>query len=645
MADERTDEQKKADELERTSVRALLKAYNAARTFDKNARREYAVDRRYAAGKAEPDWAVDANMIGTFIDILVSFIYAKDPVISTQPGEQVGETPDEDAELFADTMKIVIRRLWKDGRLKKAVRKQLRSSLSIGPGWLKCIMVTQSKNDPLVERELNDAQDNMARLVAKRKEIEEDDGLSKDEMDVKIKEAELLTASLTEKLEVVFRRGLALDFTRGEDVQVSLDVAEISDYLDANWVANQMFVEKDDARSMFPRLTGENMKEAKIFHQRKIPDGEHDFRRSSHEITEADAEKFSVSTTTTGDEVSFVRVIELWDKRDNHVKTMLDGVNRWAREPYQPPHATTRFYPYFLIALFEVDGERHPQSLTGRLQKLQDEYSSTRSAGRLARSRSIPGTLFDAGKISSDDIKKIERSVEQEYIGIQPIAGGALRDSFAEKPVGRFDPRIYDTGPSIRDMERVSGVQEALSQAGGQKTATEANIEQKGFASRTGADRDTQEDMLTDLAQYTAELAIQALPVDFVIKIAGELSFWPEGMSFEDVVTEINIDIEAGSTGAPNKEADRQAWSVVMPLIRETMVIIQQAQASGNAPLAEALTQLLEETLQRMDDRVNLGRFLPKIADTPVGAPLVEGGAQGTPQATPGSAPTGTPTA
>jgi len=152
--------------------------------------------------------------------------------------------------------------------------------------------------------------------------------------------------------------------------------------------------------------------------------------------------------------------------------------------------------------------------------------------------------------------------------------------------------------------------------------------------------------MLTDLAQYTAELAIQALPHEYVVKIAGEMAFWPEGLEVEDVVTQINLDIEAGSTGAPNKEQERQSWSVIMPLLRETMVIIQQAQATGNIPLAEALTELLEETMQRMGDRTNLDRFLPKLAATPTGAvPMGDGGAQATPQAKGQQAPTGTPTA
>ncbi len=40
--------------------------YNAAREFDKPARQQYARDRKYAQGVADPSWHSDANIIGTF---------------------------------------------------------------------------------------------------------------------------------------------------------------------------------------------------------------------------------------------------------------------------------------------------------------------------------------------------------------------------------------------------------------------------------------------------------------------------------------------------------------------------------------------------------------------------------------------------
>ena len=48
-----------------------------------------AVKRQYAAGMADPRWASDANLIGTFIDILTSFLYAQNPDVGARPARKV----------------------------------------------------------------------------------------------------------------------------------------------------------------------------------------------------------------------------------------------------------------------------------------------------------------------------------------------------------------------------------------------------------------------------------------------------------------------------------------------------------------------------------------------------------------------------
>src|SRR5215467_11091571 len=63
-------------EKEEALVKQTWKEYQDARDFDKPQRTRMAKDRRYAAGNADPRWASDANLIGSFIDILVSFLYA-----------------------------------------------------------------------------------------------------------------------------------------------------------------------------------------------------------------------------------------------------------------------------------------------------------------------------------------------------------------------------------------------------------------------------------------------------------------------------------------------------------------------------------------------------------------------------------------
>jgi hypothetical protein len=325
-------------------------------------------------------------------------------------------------------------------------------------------------------------------------------------------------------------------------------------------------------------------------------------------------------------------VIEQWDRRDKQIRTMIAGVNKWAVEPYSPPYPTARFYPYFYTAFFETDGARHPQSLSWRLFKLQDEFSCTRSNFRLSRERAIPATLFNATMLDTEEAKKLKEAALQEYVPLRPNDPATpMANLFAAKPVSPIDPRLYDTSPIMSDMERISGVQEALQSAiqrgGTPKTATEANIEQSGTSARTTADRDQLEWMLTDLAIYTAEQALQCLPIKFVQRMAGPNAFWPgpnhekgtPGMDVEDLFTLVEVTIEAGSTGKPKQQTDQAAWSVVLPLIEKIIGNIITAYATGNIPLAKALEELVKETMLRMGDTTDVERFLPTQA--PPGSP------------------------
>ncbi len=604
----------KQEQDEALAVKALAKEYETARKFDKDPRKQYAKDRTYASGKMQETWASTANLIGSFVDILTSFLYARDPEVTAKAAKKVGGSTKDDQD-FAETLEIVIAKMWKKARLKKAARKMLRSSLSVGPGWLKVIMTHETKKDPKVQSELNDLSDNIDRLQAKQQLIDEGE-LEHDELMVELNNMQLLRESLRSRLEVAHRHGLAIDFVQAEDMQVSLDVNDLSEHLDANWNGNEQYIPLSDLTTEFPRLTEKDVKAATIYYQRKEkprttdPEKEVDMGYGG---SNREAGRYTTDSPGGEEAIPFARIIEIWDKRDNHIKTIVAGIKRWAEVPYPPPYATSRFYPYFNLSLFEVDGERHPQSLTSRLLKLQDEYSSKRSNARLATERSVPGIIFDSTGVSKQDVRKIEGSVAQELVGINPTKGDDIRKLFTEKPVARIDPLIFSTAPIMQDMERIAGIQEAMSQSvSTPKTATEAKIEQTGFTSRTSADRDTLEDVLQDLGTYSMELAIQGLPIEAVVRMAGEKAFWPEGMDVEDLLTLAEVEIKAGSTGKPDDESLRQSWSVLLPLIQEVMMAIQQAQMTANLPMAEALRNLLRETMRRLDERIDVEQFIPQ---------------------------------
>lgn len=634
-----TDGLAETPQTELDEVKKLKGEYEAELEFSKGARAQYAKDRNYAQGIACKRWASSANVIGAFIDILVSFLYAQNPDVSVRPAKQAGRQPDEDSVMFAETLEIVISRLWKKADMKRRMRRVVRSSLSVGPGWVKVLVYSEQKQNPQLAKEMSDVRDNLERARQLQEVV--GDGLDPDN-DAKITELMRIQQGLQAKVERLIKKGLCVDFVRADDMHVSLDISTLSDHKDADWNANDLYITKVDAKTRFKALTDEDLKGATIYYQRKTDnvsaeqaDGDGSYIQNENpegQYTRAsDNAGLGPSNTLMngGKPVEFVKMIELWDRRDSLIKTMVEGVNKWALEPYPPPHASTRFYPYFMLALFEVDGARNPQSLTMRLESLQDEYSHTRSNGRLTRERSVPGTLFNAGELSVEEVEKIQNSVHMEWIGIRPTTPGMTMDQMmGQKPVPRVDPALFDTMPTQRDMEVLSGVQEAQASGRSQAdTATEAEINQSGFTSRTGADRDSLEDMLSEMAQYTAECAVQALSVQDVQKLSGPLSYWPGEdemnpmsvtMEVDDLLDLMEVEIMAGTTGKPQARADKEAWATLMPLITNMIVGIRQAIAMGDLPFAETQRNLLAETLKRLDDRMSIDRILPPIpAPTP----------------------------
>lgn len=712
------------DATELAEVKKLMAEYQAARDFDKPARKQYVRDRKYAAGLSDVNWASDANIVGAIIDILVSYLYAKDPKFEARPAKRVQDPADLaavpainpamlpgaalpgaapaapgigdalappapaapvppglpaalalpgalppaagavpgmppmappaqpptqsklDSEAFADTLTLVVNRLWKDAKLKKTARRFLRSALSVGPGWFKGLMFSEKKPDPQMAAQLRDMQTSLEQLQGLQKQLSYEGFASAEDRDLKIAETQEIIKGMGPKLEKVMRQGMHVDFVPAEQMTVWLDVAYTEDYLNAGALAEDIFVPKSQLCERFSRLTEDDIKTAASYYQRKTGnEAQAQNNPENDSATEGQYTKDTSQYGTGGDSKQFdyAKVIEVWDRRTGMIKTMVDGVKKWAVEPYPPPQVTTRFYPYFRLALFEVDGQRHPQSLSWRLHKLQDEYSAARSNQRLTRERSVPGIIFNAGMLAKEEVRKVTDAVHQEFIGINTTDPNMPAEKlFAQKANGTYDPRIFDTTPIVADMAKVSGVQEPQQGAANPEiTATQAQIEQSGFRSRTGTDRDTLEGVFLDFAQYSSECSIQAITSEYAQRIAGPAGFWPVGMDVQDILTLVEVDIEAGSTGRPNADASREAWATLLPQIKDTLVEIRQFDVT-DPPLAAALRNIVRETVRRLDDRINIDQFIPPASNPPLmpQLPAPAGATKpGTPAKPPGAAP------
>lgn len=584
-----------------------------ARKHDDEYHKKWAENRKYAKGESQKQ-EVTANLISAIVDVLASFLYAKDPDLNIRPSAAITRFRDNTQEQrqrqmvyreFAKTLEVVVSRLLRDAKLKRVAKRWLRGTMTCGPGWLKVVMQTKMQRDPVVEQEINDLRNQLAAIESLQADIK--DGESDPEVKAEKLRANMI--ALQAKMERVIATGLVIDYYHAEDITVATECGEVENYLSAPWICFDSYKGKEatakivewDAETAKQYLKGANR------YVKRPRKGE------SNEPGEGFIQENAMPGGPEDDsEEGFYLIREVWSLDDGVIYTFIDGCKKkWAREPYAPITGQ-RFYPNFLLGFHYFDGERYPQSDVDQLKSLQEEYNEVRSDFRTHRRRAKPGIIFNEAAVAADHVDKVSKSSTQEIVGVELTGDNIdIRTVFVPKTYNQVDPGLYDTAPIHRDMERMSGAQESLqSSVAVQKTATEARIQDAGFSARTGSRRDELDDVLTEMCEYVAQVALQTMDQAAAMRYAGPSAVWVE-MSVEEVMTLFDVEIKAGSTGKPEAAKDREAWGTLLPLIEGTIQKIGAARLAGQEWAAQPWIALLEETLNRLDDHADLDQFLP----------------------------------
>ncbi|MDH1192516.1 hypothetical protein [Stenotrophomonas sp. GD03958] len=722
----------RAQQLSRmqADVKRWMARFEEAREFDKDARQQYVKDRRQARG--DSGFLVDANLIGTYIDIQEAFLYARNPDFDVSPGpahrmptpEQLRDIVESDEQLmaelqqqaeqdamevgrqiaveqtamgvppeqafqqgqqaqesylatnpadklvadqvlklrkqyakrsremkqFAETLEAVGTQMWKDAQLKRRGRPWVRSSLTIGPGVLKATWQERTEISPETQTAINDLQQNIARAKALQKELEDGTagygarawdtvkGVFGNNEEAKVADLERQLAAIQNGAERVVARGYAIDNVAGENFQVAPGFT-IANHVDAPWNAEISYPSYEDALAEHgPYLAqfdkdgnAENiLRKAVRYAPRKPCMGKNESVGLTGNAATAEEADAYTTNTDGGANGCYVRRIEIWDAESNTVLTAITGVPFWVKPAFNPP-ATTRFYPYFVICTSEVDGQRHPQSLVSRSTKLMDEYNRIGSAETEHRRRIKPKTAFHAGAMEAEEAAKLAKADIGEMVALNVTQPNAdLRTLLVPITYAQMDPAVYDRTRILAELERIWGVQEALTGSiNTAKTATEADIQQQGFQARSSSRRDNMESVLSELAEYTCQIARVYLTDEDVRFIAGPTAFWPPYMGPDDLAEFVRIEIRAGSSGKPNTAMERQSWANLLPLLQTGITQIGQLRGASPDAIADALEQLMRLTAERSGERFDIDQLIPQNDGTQPAMPA---------QAVPGSA-------
>lgn len=556
------------------------------------------------------------NLTYSTIAAVLPQVYAKNPDISVAPSESVSPNRYEAVKLFAETLQAVLGRVFvRDANLKRRAKACVRSAMTTCIGWAKETYQKDIRRDPVIENRMNDIQDNLQRLEKTIAAIENPDKLS--EVDANRESLKQQLAALEAQVEKIVSEGLVLDHVRSEDI-IILDatVRSFDGYKQAGAIVQRIWFSKD--------------RFCAAFHM-EPPRGSRSYAGPQNE-TEQKA--------GNGKQDCFYCVYEVWCKDENTVYTLVEGHEGYIREPYQPTRLGRHWYPFFPLGFNLVDGQFYPMSDVELLEKLSEEYNDTREQLKDHREDSIPVRVVRAGgALTQDSVEKIQKRKSREIVVIEGAGGRALSEDMEEFPGVTVNPGLYDVTVIRSDVEMVSGASDATQGSVLKaKTATEAEILREGLQSRTAERQDTIEDWIQDMAVYGAEILLQELTPEQVMRIAGDEAQWPQ-MTRDEVFDLVSIEIRAGSTGRPNKTAEREQWAKLAPEIRDTVLQVAQLRAQGQEQVAQTLIELLKETLRRFDERIDVDKFIPPAPPmpAPMADPMQAGAMPPNPQMMPGA--------
>ena len=545
---------------------------------------------------------IKGNIIHATLQGLLPHIYAKNPEIRIRPDAWVEPSGYEYriADLFSQTLQIVLNESLKKAELKKIAKQVLRSCMTSKIGIVKVTYQRDYYKDPLVSRQFNDAQDSLAAMKSDIQQLMDNNEYT-GEKDQLIEEVENTIASLQANVEVVQREGLNLGFIRPEDFRMDTSLDTLQDYDQAKWIANVTWMTPTDVMERFD-LTKEEIEKFTTY------------RRTQDGIVNRLRRDGQPSTGGTEDVNLAMAVWEYWDRTTQTVYTWVDGCETWVKEPFHPQRMGGKFFPYFVLGLNWIDGEEWPISETELLMSLQDEYNTIRSQQSKHRELSAPFFVADASRVNYEDIEVFSNAAIGE-IALINASGQDVRSVFQPSNPPPMNPAVYDTTALRTDMEWISGLGDA--QRGGimrAKTATEANIQQAGLATRVAEKVDITEGWLKDLAWFAAEILLQELQPQKAMEIAGPNAFWPM-LNKQQLYDSVYLDIAAGSTGMPDSDAEKMRWIELMPIIMQNIQFVQQLREMGIPDQFNPYVQLLEETFKRFDERIDIGKFLPPIPE------------------------------
>lgn len=494
-----------------------------------------------------------------------------------------------------------------------------------GVGYIKLGYQRQMDKSPDVKAKLGDFSERLAVLERLSHEVEEGeiyDGMAE------LEELQQAVSVLTNEPEVIIREGLVFDFPKSTAVIPDPATQSLKGWVGCNWLAQEFLFSEDEIEEIY----GVDVCDSGATPYYSNPNSNNDI--------------YTVGKNQPADgKTAMYLVWEIYDKRTGMMLTICDGYDDFLEEPRSPRVFMERFYPIFALSFndIEKDDELFPPSDVRLMRHQQQEYNRVREGLREHRIQNKPAYASPKGTLGDEDKDKLASHDSGELIELNVPPNTDIKTVL--QPLGKIpiDPSCYETAPIFDDIQKIVGAQEADFGGTSGVAATEISVAEGARISTIQSNIDDLDDLLTELARAAGQVLLTELSAQSAKKIAGDGAVWPE-MARADLVDELFLEIEAGSSGRPNRAHEIANFERLAPTLLQLPGINPMFLAKKAIELLGSDIDITDALMEGMPAIMSMNRMSQLGTGDPATDPNQQGQEGANKQGTPSNtAPTARP--
>ena len=465
---------------------------------------------------------------------------------------------------------------------KSQMKGLVRRVITTAVGYVKVGYQREMDRLPEISVKMSDIQtqvDHLRRIAA---EAEKGD-ISDD--DAEMEELLLSLKSLQEEPLMTIQEGLLFDFPECDAIIVDPMCNQLRGFVGATWVAHEMYLSPEEVMEIYDT----DIKQKYMQYDTK---GRLTGSQNPHSGYEFDG------MTPEDMRGGLALIWEIYDKNSGLMYVVCDGHNDFLKEPTAPPIKLESFWPIFSLSFNECEHKDnlYPPSDIKLLAPMQHEYNRARQGLREHRRANRPKYVAPAGMLEDADKALLRNPPANAVLELNALSSGQKVDDVLQpvKQIG-IDPNLYEVSSIFDDVQLVAGQQESTYGSISKGTATEVSTAEASRMSALGANVDDLDSFMSEITRAAGQVLLLEMSPEEVKRIVGPGAKWPE-FNREDILNEICLEIEAGSTGKPNNAAELQNIERIIPFL---------IQIPGIDP-----GFLAKELLKRLDDKMEFSEAI-----------------------------------